>query len=235
MRRLWHFYRTRKRRTQILIVVLLLMVSTASGLYAWVTYDLPSLDNIEAGLALPSTRIYDRHGRLLYEILPPEQGRNRVIPLEAIPEYCIQAVIATEDANYYSHPGVDIVGILRALWINIQGGEVLAGGSTITQQTARLLLLDPQQQAERTLHRKLREMVLALRLQNAYSKEHVLALYLNQVYFGNLAYGIEAAARTYFAKSAEGLSLAECSLLAGLVQNAAAYDPLSNLEAARER
>ncbi len=235
MRRLWHFYRARKRRTQILIVMLLLMVSAASGLYAWVTYDLPSLDSIEAGLALPSTRIYDRRGRLLYEILPPEQGRNRVIPLDAIPEYCIQAVIATEDANYYSHPGVDIVGILRALWINLQGGEVLAGGSTITQQTARLLLLDPQQQAERTLRRKLREMVLALRLQNAYSKEHVLALYLNQVYFGNLAYGIEAAARTYFAKPAEGLSLAECSLLAGLIQNAAAYDPLSNLAAARQR
>ena len=212
-----------------------LLAVAALAFYLWIFIDLPSVYAIEAGLRLPSTRIFDRHGTLLYEILPPEQGRNTVITLEELPPRCAEAFIAIEDANYWSHPGVDPQGILRALWINLRGGEVLAGGSTITQQTARLLLLDPQQQAERSLRRKLREMVLAIQLQNATSKEHVLALYLNQVYFGNLAYGIEAAARTYFHKSAHDLSLAECSLLAGIVQNGAFYDPLNNYEGARAR
>ena len=133
------------------------------------------------------------------------------------------------------HAGVDLAGILRAIRINVEGGEVLAGGSTITQQTARLLLLDPQQQATRTLQRKLKEMVLAVQLHSTYSKNDVLALYLNQVYFGNLAYGIDGAARVYFHKSAPELSLAECALLAGIVQNAILNDPLTNFEGAKER
>ncbi len=211
------------------------LIVTTAGLAAWVTHDLPRLDAISAGLALPSTRIYDRNGQLLYEILPPEQGRNTAIALDEIPQHCINAIIATEDANYWQHPGVDIVGILRAAWINLSGGDILAGGSTITQQTARLLLLDPQEQAERTLRRKLREMVLAVQMHSAYSKAHVLALYLNQVYFGNLAYGIEGAARAYFSKGAGDLSLAECALLAGMIQNPALHDPLSNIESARVR
>jgi penicillin-binding protein 1C len=237
MKRLLASLRTRSRKQKILLTLASVLLASGTFLYFWLFYDLPSLDALEAGLALPSTRIYDRHERLLYEILPPTEnaGRNTVIALEDVPQHCINAVIATEDANFYSHPGVDIAGIARALWINLQGGEVLAGGSTITQQVARTLLFDPQQRAERSLRRKLREMILAVRLQNAYSKEHILALYFNQSYFGNLAYGIEAAARTYFGKSAPELSLAECSLLAGLVQLPAAYDPLSNLETAKER
>lgn len=217
------------------LLVLMLFFGLGGFIYLWLFAGLPSIDALEDGLALPSTRIFDRNGHLLYEILPPEQGRNVVVALEAIPQHCINAVIATEDANFYSHPGVDVVGVVRALWINLRGGEVLAGGSTITQQVARTLLLDPDQRAERTLQRKLKEMILALQLQSRYSKDDVLALYLNQVYFGNLAYGIEGAARAYFGKPAETLSLAECALLAGLLQNAAAYDPLSNLEAARDR
>ncbi|MBL8165158.1 MAG: transglycosylase domain-containing protein, partial [Anaerolineae bacterium] len=142
---------------------------------------------------------------------------------------------ATEDANFYNHPGVDVVGILRALWINVRGGEVLAGGSTITQQVARNLLFDPEQRAERTLRRKLREGILALRLQSVYSKDEILALYLNQSYFGNLAYGIEGAARAYFGKSARELSLAECALVIGLIQSPATYDPLSDRDAAEAR
>lgn len=222
-----------RHRLALLLAALLLLGGGA--LYAWIFHDLPSIDRLQAGLALPSTRIYDRNGALLYEILPPEQGRNTAIPLADIPQHCVNAVIATEDANYYRHPGVDWRGIARALWINVRGGEVLAGGSTITQQTARLLLMDPQQRFERTLRRKLRESVLAIRLQNAYGKDDVLALYLNQSYFGNLAYGIEAAARTYFAKGAAELSLAECALLAGLLQNAVMHDPLTRMDSARAR
>lgn len=228
-------WKKRSRRGKFFLILLILFSIFFAGLYSWVMTDLPSLDNLDAGMALPSTRIYDRNGRLLYEILPQAQGRNRNISFQEIPISCAHAAIAVEDANFYSHPGVDPVGVIRALWINLRGGEIIAGGSTITQQTARILLLDPQQQAERTLHRKLREMVLALQLQARYSKEDVLAMYLNQVYFGNLAYGLDGAARAYFHKNAPDLSLAECALLAGIIQNAISYDPLSNFEGAKER
>ncbi|MEZ4667140.1 MAG: transglycosylase domain-containing protein [Anaerolineae bacterium] len=223
------------QRKKLLAMIVIILLMGGFFLYIWLFVDLPSIDRLQAGLALPSTRIFDRNGKLLYEILPPEGGRNTALPLSAIPQYCQQATIATEDANFYNHPGVDVVGIARALVINLRGGEVLAGGSTITQQVARNLLLDPEQRAERSLRRKLREVILAVRLQNAYSKDDVLALYLNQSYFGNLAYGIEAAARAYFGKTATELSLAECSMMVGLIQSPAAYDPLTNLDAATER
>src|SRR5690606_24980306 len=106
---------------------------------------------------------------------------------------------------------------------------------TITQQTARLLLLDSEERATRSIRRKLREMVLAIQMQSQFSKEHVLELYLNQVYFGNLAYGIEGASQTYFNKSASDLSTAECALLAGIVQNPVFHDPLTNIESATSR
>jgi 1A family penicillin-binding protein len=226
-----------RRWQKILLTLLLILLIGGGGTWAWLTHDLPSIDQLHAGLALPSTRIYDRHGRLLYEILAEGDtgGRNRAIPLADIPQHCQHAVIAAEDANFYSHPGVDMVGVIRALWINISGGEIIAGGSTITQQTARNLLLDPEQRAQRTIRRKLREMILAVQLQNAYSKDEVLALYLNQSYFGNLAYGVEAAAQAYFGKSAPDLSLGECALLAGLLQAPATYDPLTNLDVAQDR
>ncbi|MCU0514649.1 MAG: transglycosylase domain-containing protein [Anaerolineae bacterium] len=234
MRRLRQFWRQRSRTHKALLSLGLLLAAGALWFYVWVLADLPSLDRLEAGLILPGTRIYDRHGALLYEIIPPEQGRNRALRFEDIPLACRQATLATEDANYYQHPGVDVVGILRALWINLQGGDIIAGGSTITQQTVRLLLLSPAQQTDRSLQRKLKEAVLALQL-NGRGKDEVLALYLNQAYFGNLAYGLEAAARTYFHRSAPELSTAQCALLAGLLQNASLYDPLSRPEAARDR
>src|SRR5690606_22214473 len=130
----------------------------------------------EAGMALPSTRILDRDGRLLYQIADPATGINHVIALDDLPASLAQATIATEDENFYRHPGVDVEGIARALWINARGGEVVAGGSTITQQVARNLLLDPDQRAERTLRRKLRESILALELTARYSREDILAL-----------------------------------------------------------
>lgn len=226
--------RGRRLRRAVWIMTLLLLAVVA-GVGTWALKDLPSLDDLDTGLALPSTRIYDRHGRLLYEILPPEQGRNRVLPLSEIPPHCRNAIIATEDANYYRHAGVDPIGIARALWLNLRGGEIVAGGSTITQQTARLLLLDPQGQSDRSLRRKLREMTLALQLQRRFSKDEILAHYLNQVYFGNLAYGIDAAARAYFQKGARDLSLAECALLAGIAQNAIYNGPLAQRERAKSR
>lgn len=228
-------FRNLSRRRKILFTVAALMLASCSFIYFWLFADLPSIDRLQAGLALPSTRIFDRNGLLLYEILPPEGGRNTALELSEIPQHCVNAVIATEDANFYNHPGVDVVGIARALWINLRGGEVIAGGSTITQQVARNLLFDPEQRAERSLRRKLRESILAIQLGTVYSKEDILALYLNQSYFGNLAYGIEGAARAYFNKSASELSVAECALLTGLIQAPAVYDPLTNPESAQDR
>jgi penicillin-binding protein 1C len=220
---------------RILFLLVLLSAVCAAGAYAWLFVDLPSLDALYARAAAPSTKILDRNGKLLYEIIDPHKGKHTPVPLEAIPLYCRQATIATEDANFYSNPGVDFVAILRAVWINLQGGETLSGGSTITQQLARNLLLSPEERAQRTLTRKLRESILAWRMAQRFSKDEILALYLNEVYYGHLAYGIEAAAQAYFGAPVGQLDLAQCALLAGLPQSPAIYDPLVNLPAAKER
>lgn len=229
-------YTKLKRRATIAITVLLTFTIGATiGLWSWLFVELPDVNDLSQGLHPPSIRITDRYGRLLYEVIGESAGRNTVVPLEKIPPACRQATIATEDASFYTNPGVDLRGIVRAVWINLQGGEVLSGGSTITQQVARNLLLDPQERAERSLTRKLRESILAYRLGQRYSKDDILALYLNQTYYGNLSYGIDAAARAYFGKGVDDLDLAECALLAGLPQAPGLYDPLTDPAAAKQR
>ncbi len=203
--------------------------------WLWLTVGLPDPAALPARLAAPSVRIEDRNGRLLYEALPAEGGRHAVIALEQIPLACRQAAIATEDRRFYSHPGVDLSGILRAAWINLRGGETIAGGSTITQQVARNLLLEAGERGQRSLRRKLREAYLAWRLTRRFSKDEILAFYLNQTYYGGLAYGLEAAAQTFFGQPAARLDLAECALLAGLPQAPAVYNPFTDPEAARQR
>jgi 1A family penicillin-binding protein len=183
----------------------------------------------------PSTLIYDRNGRLLYEIMDPHGGKNQPVPLHEIPIHLQQATIATEDATFYENPGVDPLAIVRAISINLRGGEIISGGSTITQQVARNLLLPTEERLQRTLTRKIRESVLAYRLARSLSKDDILQLYLNTVYYGNLSYGVEAASRTYFGKSVGELDLAECTLLAGLPQAPAIHDPLVNPQQAKER
>jgi membrane peptidoglycan carboxypeptidase len=220
---------------RISLTLAIVLVLAGVGTVRWLVVDLPSPDRLYERTAAPSTRIYDRQGRLLYEILDPHSGAHTPTSLDEIPEACVHATIATEDASFYRNPGVDAWAILRALWINMRGGEVLSGGSTITQQLARNLLLSPEERTKISMERKLREAILAWRLARHYSKDQVLTLYLNETYYGNLAYGIEAAARTYFAKSAAELDLAECAMLAGLPQSPARYNPLENPEAARAR
>jgi penicillin-binding protein 1C len=227
--------RPRKGCLVLFLGLVLLSIGIVGVAYAWLVVDLPSTDELYQRRSAPSTRILDRHGRLLYEIIDPHAGHHTPLSLDQIPSNCRKATIATEDASFYSNPGVDLMGILRAAWINLRGGEVLAGGSTITQQLARNLLLDPQERAERTLKRKLRESILAWRIARRYEKDEILTLYLNETYYGNLAYGLEAASRAYFGKSASDLDLAECALLAGLPQAPALYDPLVDSQAARER
>ncbi|MCD4684725.1 MAG: transglycosylase domain-containing protein [Anaerolineae bacterium] len=234
-RRLWQWWKQRRRWQKVLLIMLTLFVIACGAFYWWIIADLPDLDALEAGMVLPSTRIYDRNGRLLYQIVDSDTGLNQVVALGDLPDCMINATLATEDANFYSHPGVDVQGVARALWMNVRGGEVVAGGSTITQQVARNLLLDPAERAERTLERKLREGVLALQLTQKYSRGEILAIYLNQTYYGNLAYGVEAAARAYFGKGSADLALAECAMLAGLPQAPGAYDPLTNPEVAKAR
>ncbi len=235
MKRIWQRVRRLKRWQKIGLALAMILGSIAVGLYVWIFAGLPKIDQLQAGLALPSTRILDRQGRLLYEIIDPKGGRHTAVPLSQIPQALVQATIATEDRNFYSTSGVDLEGVIRALWINVQGGEIRAGGSTITQQVARNLLLDPQQRAMRTLQRKLREMVLAIQLSQNYSHDDVLALYLNQTYYGNMAYGVQAAAQVYFGKDVQALDLAECAMLAGLPQTPAKYDPLTNPTDAKAR
>jgi 1A family penicillin-binding protein len=226
---------TIRRYTVFISLLTIILLGGAWALHTWLISDLPSPQELESRTAVPSTKIYDRHGRLLYEIIGSHAGKHTPLSLDEIPLYLRQATIATEDASFYTNPGVDAKAILRAIMINLRGGEVLSGGSTITQQLARNVLLPPEERTQRTLTRKLRETILAWRLARSYSKDEILTLYLNETYYGNLAYGVEAAAQAYFGKSAAELDLAECALLAGLPQSPALYNPLVDLEAAKER
>ncbi len=227
--------RQRKIATILITIAILITVSVMAVIQHWLLVNLPRPDELYRYTTAPSTKIYDRHGTLLYEITDPHQGLHTPLTLEEIPAACIQATIATEDASFYRNPGVDAWAILRALYLNLKGGEVLSGGSTITQQLARNLLLSPQERSEVSLTRKLREAILAWRLARTYSKDDILTLYLNETYYGNLAYGLEAASRTYFGKHAAELDLAECAVLAGLPQSPANYNPLENPAAAKAR
>ena len=219
---------------KLLLGLLCALFLALGGLGYSIFSDLPDVHSLPEHLNQPSLRLTDRNGRLLYEFLPTTGGRHAVVALDKFPACLKQATIAVEDENFYTNPGVDLTGILRAAWINLQGGETLAGGSTITQQVARNLLL-ADELGERTLRRKLRESLLAWQLARAYSKDEILALYLNQTFYGGFAYGAEAAAQTYFGKPAAELLLPECALLAGLPQAPARYNPLSDPAAAKAR
>jgi len=219
----------------VLGAILVVLGLAGWAIYAWLFVDLPAPGELPRRAAAPSSKIVDRYGRLLYEVIDPQLGKHSPLALSDIPLALRQATIATEDASFYTNPGVDARGILRALWSNLRGGEVLSGASTITQQIARYLLMTPEERSQRSLTRKLREWVLALRLTRTYSKDDILALYLNEVYYGNMAYGVESAAHAYFGKSVGELDLAECTLLAGLPQAPALYNPLLDLDASRRR
>jgi len=210
----------------------LLGLGMAVAGYVYLAATLPSPDELVARTArFATTKIYDREGTLLYEFFDPQGGRRTVVPLSRISPFLIQATIATEDARFYQHPGFDPLGIARAFWQNLREKEIVSGASTIPQQLARLAFLSP----ERTLSRKLKEVVLASEISRRYSKQAILEMYLNSIYYGNLAYGVEAAAETYFGKSAAELTLAEAALLAGIPQSPALYDPFVHPEAAKAR
>ncbi len=178
-----------------------------------------------------SLRIFDREGNLLSESFDPNEGRRTVVPIDRISPYLLQATVATEDANFYDHQGVDPVALIRALYYAVLERNIVSGASTIPQQLVKMVLLTPEQ----TWTRKIKEAILSTEVSRNFTKEEILELYLNELYYGNLAYGIDAAAHTYFSKDADELTLGEASLLAGLPQLPASYDPYTKPDAARNR
>ena len=185
------------------------------GLFLFIFYakDLPRPEKFTEKQLIQSTKIYDRSGEvLLFEIYGEE--KRTWVSLDKIPDYLKQAVIVTEDANFYKHFGVDIKGIIRAILINLKIKEPIYGGSTIPQQLIRSTFFS----TEKTAERKIREIILAIELDRRYSKDQILEWYLNQVPFGQNAYGVEAASQTYFEKSVSEISLPEAAILAALIQ-----------------
>ncbi|MBI5876429.1 MAG: PBP1A family penicillin-binding protein [Chloroflexi bacterium] len=217
----------------VALFVGLFFVGSCGALFGYfaIARDLPPASELrQRASSFNSTRILDRKGRLIYELNDPDTGRRIAVPIQQIPPVLIQATLATEDPSFYTNPGFDVIGIARVLYnVLIRGREI--GGSTITQQ----LIKNVYKQSERTAERKAREIILAQELTRTYPKDTILEIYLNEIFYGNFAYGIEAAAQTYFGKSARDLTLAEASFLAGLPQAPALWDPYDNFDDAKER
>ena len=204
--------------------------------YNRIAATLPDVQDLRDQAAqFETTRILDRDGNVLYELLDPNAGRRTYVPLDEISPYLVAATIATEDANFYSHPGYDVLAIARSFYYNLVSDEIVSGASTITQQLTKMLLLSPEEQVSRTYTRKIREAILAAEITRQYTKNEILELYLNEINFGNLAYGVEAAAETYFNTSAMNLTLGQASFLAGLPQLPAVYDIYTNRDATLRR
>lgn len=224
-----------RRLVAIFLGSVLILAGPVILAYFALSADLPRTGDLISRASPGTTKIYDRHGRLLFEVLDPRAGRRTRVPLDELPLHLRQAVIAVEDRDFYGHPGIDLRGILRAVYLNLRAGHIVSGASTITQQLARDILLSPEEARSRSMVRKLRESILALRLTRSYGKDSILEMYLNEVYFGQLAYGAEAAAQVYFGIHARDLDLAQSALLAGLIQSPSAYNPLVDLESAKAR
>ncbi|MCK5332276.1 PBP1A family penicillin-binding protein [Candidatus Parcubacteria bacterium] len=193
---------------------------TMIGVFIYFSKDIPNPDRIADRSVAQSTKIYDRTGEhLLYEIHGEE--KRSVVKLDQISQHLINATIATEDQKFYKHHGVDFKGIARAIYKDVISGEKLQGGSTITQQLIKNSVLTP----ERTLTRKIKELILAIETEQKFSKDEILEMYLNQIPYGSNAYGIESAAQTFFGKSAKDLDISESALLAGLPKATTYYSP----------
>jgi len=212
----------------VLLLVIIVLGMAAGAIFA-LSRNLPSLEDLRRRPNAVNTTIYDRHGALIAELHGAE---NRVlVTSKGIPEVMKQATVATEDARFYTHHGVDFQGVVRAVVENIRAGGVVQGGSTITEQYVKNAYVG----SERTYTRKLREAVLAWQLEDRWSKDKILTEYLNTVYYGAGAYGVEAAALTYFHKHASGLNLQQAALLAALPKFPTEYSPTTDPKLAKER
>src|SRR5258708_4289654 len=178
-------------------------------------------------------RIYDRNGVLLAELIDPNKGRRILVNLNQLPPNLVNATIAVEDPSFYSNPGVDPLSIGRAVIQNFTSHQVVSGASTLTQQLARNVLFTLSERERQSIDRKLRESIFAVRLTDTYSKDQILSMYFNEVYYGNVSYGVGAAAESYFGKPASALDLAESAMLAGLPQAPSDYDPIHHYATAK--
>ncbi|OGP52341.1 MAG: hypothetical protein A2Y79_13780 [Deltaproteobacteria bacterium RBG_13_43_22] len=213
----------------VFLMAFMLFTSFLAGFYYLsLLYQLPNIKTLNDYNPPLATRILAADGTVIGYLF---KEKRTLVPLSELPPRLIQAFVASEDARFFKHRGLDFWGIIRALWKNIWAGEIVQGGSTITQQVTKSLLLSP----EKTLSRKIKEAVLAYRLDQNLSKADILYIYLNQIYLGHGAYGVESAAQTYFGKKAQDLTLTESALLAGLPQAPSRYSPLLNPQKALER
>ena len=209
----------------VVLVVVFGSAGAVFGLAQWLRRDLPTPAQVASVQAPVKTLVYDVRGRVLHEFY--RENRSPV-PLNRIPRNLVNATLSTEDRNFYRHWGVDLWGVARAAGTDLMHMRRSQGGSTITQQLARNLFLTH----ERTFTRKLKEVALAVELERNYTKDQILELYFNQIYFGEGAYGVEAAAKTYFGKPLQELTLPECALLAGIPANPSSYSPRRRAQAA---
>jgi len=204
-------------------------LGAALGVYFMLLRDLPDLQSLDDYRPALSSRVVDRHGTTIGQFF---SERRRLTPLAAVPPHVVNAFVAGEDSAFFEHEGIDFSSILRAAWVNLRtGGEIKQGGSTITQQMVKGLLLSP----ERTYRRKIRELILARNIERHLTKQEILYLYLNQIYFGHGAYGVGEAAQTYFGKDVSELSVSEGAQLAGLPKAPSRFSPYANREAAEQR
>lgn len=219
------------------VASLLLSVGTVAGVYAYYAQDLP--DPSELGVQTEqiykTTSIYDRTGKhLLYEVFDPHWGNRTEVPIEQMPEYLRNATIAIEDESFYDNPGIDLRGFARAAWSNLRGQQI-QGGSSITMQVVKNVLIPFEERYKKSYERKIKETILALEISRLYSKDQILEWYLNHNNYGNLSYGVQAAAQAYFGKDVQDLNLAECAMLAHIPQSPWGGSPLQNPQEARKR
>ncbi|MEZ4673510.1 MAG: biosynthetic peptidoglycan transglycosylase [Caldilineaceae bacterium] len=212
------------------LVVALLGIAAMLVAYAMIASALPGPRELSGRAStFQSTYIYDRAGNLLNEAFNSDAGKRLSVEIDQIAPYLRQATIATEDANFYEHSGIDFFALARALYYAVRERNIVSGASTIPQQLVKMLFLS----SEQSITRKVKEAVLSAEISRTYRKDEILALYLNEVNYGNLAYGAAAAAETYFNKNVLELSLAEAALLAGLPQAPAYYDPYTHPDRAK--
>jgi len=197
-------------------------------LYLYFASTLPPLNSLQEYNPNIITKVYSNDGQIIGEFYIE---RRIVVPFQKIPPRLIKAFLAAEDAMFYEHKGIDYWSILRAFYRNIEAGKIVQGGSTITQQVAKSFFLTP----ERSLSRKIKEALLANRIEKNLSKDDILYLYLNQIYLGNGAYGVQAASEIYFGKDVGNINLAEAALLAGLPKAPSKYSPYHYPDIARQR
>ena len=221
----------RLHKSKLSIFLLLIagvLCGTVAGAFFAFTHDLPQIRSLENFRPDTVTRIYSSDKVVLAELFIE---KREPVSLAAIPRFLKDALVATEDRKFYKHSGVDLKGIARAIIKDIRAGEFVEGASTITQQLAKTLFLTPR----KTLVRKIKEAILAFQLERRYTKDEILELYLNQVYFGSGAYGVQSAAKIFFGKPVNDLSLAECALVAGMPKSPSRYSPLVNPHLAIKR